>query len=135
MVIFALLVLSRSQAGPLAPSEEKSLTLADLDRVISQAKNLDAFLQDEQLQTSYFELLKLYYGVDSEESFRAILKQLKTLSERIPEIKARLWETEGMGTAFNIQTSVRTSGRKIVDKEWTEYMRNWREKLRLEQGP
>lgn len=114
-----------------ARDTSKPVTMQDLDRTISKAQNLDEFLRDKRLQARYLSLLKSYYGDDdfSDEAYYGILDQLRKLARKVPGIKSRLWQTVGTGSAFSIETSVRTSGRELDRSAWNAYLERWKNYL------
>lgn len=69
-------------------------SLQELDRIITQAPNLNSFLNNPTLIRQYTEALKQYYGDQiTETSVGDILTQLRDVNSKVPSFAARMWET------------------------------------------
>jgi hypothetical protein len=114
--------------------EPQAVTMAQLDAIMIKAKSVDGFLQDPALQRRYIKLLVKYYGDDNDEGYWAIIDQLRKTVRKVPGLRARLWETTNLGTAFEIQTAIRTSGRDLNALVWSDYVQAWKSKIDAGRG-
>jgi len=112
-----------------APSHERD-TLSDLDLLLSQAPSLNHFLGNKALIEKYFDALNSYLGRNrlSRKSFNAILGQLRSISEKSPEIAKQLW-IPARPQEFEILTAGQTTGRSLNPFLWRLYRANWLNEL------
>ena len=92
--------------------------------VLSKADSFDSFFKSPELQEEYFKYLENLYGPDKfkRAQFNAIMKQVKAVSSKIPEMKSRLWELPITEKAFFIEGKLKTTGRSLNEKLWDEYL-------------
>lgn len=90
----SLLVLGLYLPLCLLSSTAYSNSMAELERIASQAKTLEEFLGSTIVKEQYFNALKTYQHRDRFrcESFDKILAKVKTLSEKVPGFSKAVWE-------------------------------------------
>jgi hypothetical protein len=120
-----------STRSVLWAEEEERITLEDLDRIVSQAKDIKEFLESKKIQDEYYEGLKNYFGEDRfpRESYDAIVEQLKSTQEKFPEIAERVWDTSSMGKTFQINLTLKSSGLKLKKEAFARWLEAWKKKL------
>ena len=102
----ALLAVLTLAALP-SPTVYASGGMDEAEAIMRKFKGVDDFLslapEQSALRTEYFNALQKYYGGPekfSREAFDAIVAQMRSAVEKIPELKERLWETTHIGTRF-----------------------------------
>jgi len=128
-----VLVIVVASVGFFA-SPAYSGSLEELEGLIAEYKieNMDQFLANKEFQEAYFKALQDYYGKHKfqRQAFNAILADLKRLSEDVPEIKERFFETKGLGAEFAIETGLKTAGVELKAKEWEAFYGKWQAGLK-----
>lgn len=107
------------------------------ERIVAEARDLDDLLDRPDLLAAYFVALRKAYlpRLFAEESFNVILAQLRQIKERVPALKARLWETTGMGKPFSVPLGLKTYGRAVDTVRWDRYVGMWLDALHKMASP
>ena len=104
-------------------------TLAELEQVLKKAKNIDQFLKNPTLIDEYFAALQSYYGEGfSRQSYDAIIKQLRELVKKVPQVKERLWEKVKLKPMV-IEQRATKHHRVINVKTWRNYLDDYSKQL------
>ena len=105
--------------------------MEELESILRPCATLDDFLGRPALREEYFRAQERYFGASrmNRRSYDEILRQAAELAERVPELKARLWETyDPSGRDFTIETW-RAEGREVHREAWIAYLEQWRQRL------
>lgn len=107
------------------PSAEVVTTIGG-HPVLSKAITFDELFASKELKEEYFEYLQNMYGADrfSRVQFDTIMDQVKKVSDKIPEVKTRLWSTDPIGEAFSIEGKVKTSGRDLNSDVFDNFIKD-----------
>ena len=85
----------------------KSVTLNDLEAVVTKAESLKEFLASEELLAEYYEAIKSFYRLDDErfprENYDIFISQLEGLSEKSPEFAAAIWSPRVQGVKHSLK--------------------------------
>lgn len=103
-----------------------------MEAVCKKAATLDEFLKSRQLQDEYYEAAQEYFGGKEEfprDRFNAILNQLISVGNTLPEVKERAWETTGLGPTFTIKNAAENFGKVLDPEEWMKMQKEWIEKV------
>lgn len=106
-------------------------SLESMDEVLTRNGSLKAFLADKQLVEAYYREAAEYFGPERfpKDSYLEMIKQVKELIKKEPKLAKRLWETQGIGEAFELQSAIKTSGRDLSIKNWNKYFTQWQKTL------
>lgn len=110
--------------------------IEQLDQIMDSAKSLDHFLANQELQDHYFKVASTFFGKRkfNRGSFNAILEQIKTTVEVLPELKNRLWSHTDPNHRFQISSFSMTSGRVLNPTLWKLRRSLWLSELRAQCG-
>jgi hypothetical protein len=120
----------------LSVKADEPVNLKELDRIVSQAKDLNDFLSDNpksiSIRDEYFKALQSYFGEEKmpRQAFDAIITQMSDVNKKVPGFGERLWQTTGLGQPFKIEVAVKTSGLELKQKEWSEKLAQWQSELK-----
>lgn len=107
----------------------RAQSLAELDRIVSEARDLKDFLSEknETLRSRYLSALQAYYRDArlDDSVFLLMMDQLKALDKNIPGFGKRIWETTNLGEPFSISIESPTYGRKLNPVTWDAYLKKW----------
>lgn len=107
-------------------------SLEELERIAAKAPTLEAFLKDSALINAYYDAAQKYYGGTDEfprSRFDAILDQLRSFTQKLPDFKERAWETTGLGPSFQITNDVQNFGRSLNHRNWEKHLETWTKSL------
>lgn len=110
---------------------DKRISLEEIDNIVTKADNLNEFLNSSEIQGEYFKGLQNYFGEDRfpRESYDGIIKQLKEVNAKFPEIAERAWQTNDLGKSFQINLSIKSSGLKVKQDKFLTWLNNWQKEL------
>lgn len=96
--------------------------LSQMEAVTARYPTMQNFLNDPKAIEEYFVASQNYFGKQrfGREAYNAIIKQMKDVSTKMPDVAKRLWETSNTGPRFSIETSLRTSGRSMDEAKFSE---------------
>lgn len=112
-----------------------SLLADDTDTVLSQARDIDDFLSKPELVEKYFEALQKKHGAESfhRAAYDRILQQLRDIKDKVPGLKARLWE-KGPGEEFSVESLPQSHGRTVDRNAWLRYVEGLKAKIAASAG-
>lgn len=118
MTILSLLLFLQVVVIHNTWAQDEKVSLEEIDAIATRAPDLNSFLANESLINEYYQALESYYGPDrfTRKQFDAILTQMKTTVATVPDLGKRLWETNGLGEEFSIESKSATYGRELGPK-------------------
>jgi hypothetical protein len=139
-VVLLALALASSPELPAQEADEVRVSLADLDRIITEARDLNDFLAENprsnEIRERYFRALQNYYGSEKfpRVSFNAVLTQMREVNRSVPGFATRIWETTRLGQSFTIEAAVKTTGLELKPEAWRAFLNNWKAELTNQSG-
>jgi hypothetical protein len=136
-----LVILLLLMSFCLYSSDENAITLEDLDKIVQKAGSVEKLIgnstESVAIRNEYYNALAKYYGEVSfpRTSFDAIITQLKSVNEKVPQLGIRLWETTNLGKPFQFESKVSSSGVILKKDAYEKWLSKWKSDLEIQGNP